>query len=93
MFDRVMDIVTASPQPSVPGINELQLRGYDAQMQTTSVAIAEASSAYGVFALAGDWLSYTADDSYDSGGRLDPQDSTAYERVYARCQDGTFKRR
>ena len=37
----------------------------------------------------GDWLSYTADDSYDSGGRLDPQDSTAYERVYARCQDGT----
>lgn len=91
MFDRVMEIVTDSPQPIVPGINELELRGYDLQSAITAAATADASANNGVWSPSGTDLEYTANAVFDQGTGFDPSGNSFYEIIYARCSDGVHQ--
>jgi len=87
-FDRMMDIITSSPQPAGGGMNEIELRGYDLQQGSLSLARADNPQTYGSFALTGSTLHYTADALYNSA-RLDPAGSSWYDIEYCRYSDGT----
>jgi len=87
LFDRVMDVVTASPQPAVAGINEIQLKGYDLQGSITAPAIADASSGNGSFSEYDGLLRFTPS-VVGNGARVDPAGNSSYGLVYARCSDG-----
>jgi hypothetical protein len=91
MFDRVMEIVTASPQPTVPGINEIDLAAYDLQGTTPSVTTTEASSNNGAWTASGTNLGYTASSVFDTGTGFDPESLDFYEIIYARCSDGVHQ--
>jgi hypothetical protein len=88
-FSRMMDITTASPQPNVAGINSVELRGYDLQNTTTTVATNSATTGNGVFSLSGSLLNYTANGAFSDSGRLDPAGGSSYTRINARVSDGT----
>ena len=85
--DRVMDVVTASPALNLPGINQIELRGYDRQSTNLSVFITNYSGGSGSFALAGNVLSFTP--SFVNGPRLDPALGSFYRSIYYRFTDGT----
>jgi hypothetical protein len=87
-FGRMMDIVTASPQPSGSGINELQVRGYDLQQASLSLIRAKHPANYGTFTLTGQTLRYTAGGLYNEP-RLDPADIYSFEVEFCRFFDGT----
>jgi len=89
-YRRVMDIVTfAFGEPSVSGLNEIQLRGYDLQSTNLAPTTSAEDASSGSFSLAGNWLKFTADDLYDSQGRLDPAGNSYYDRIAVRFSDGT----
>lgn len=87
-FDRVMDIVTGYIQPNVPGINEVQLRGYDLQSKNLTLFLTNKYQVSGYFALAGSLLQFLPDDCYSSP-RLDPAGSAFYDCAFFRFSDGT----
>ncbi len=87
-YSRVMDITTASSPPTVPGINEIQLRGYDLQPTSLTVAVTNANVQSGTFSLAGTLLQFTPGGYYDAP-RVDPVGSAYYDLIYARFSDGT----
>jgi len=93
-YDRVMDIVTqlGGGSPDVPGINEIELRGYDRQGAGLSPLLINATSNSGVFTLNGSTLKYTPEtlppNTYNSQPRLDPAEGSAYDSVYVRFSDG-----
>ena len=59
LYNRVMDITDASPQPSVSGINEIQFRGYDLQSTNLTLSWTNATSFHGTFSSVGNLLRYT----------------------------------
>ncbi len=86
-FPRVMDIVTATPtQPNIPGINEIELRGYDLQSSNLTLAVTNATT--NIFFLTNNILKYTPSE-FSSGPRLDPSDIFDYGRIFTRFSDGT----
>jgi hypothetical protein len=86
---RIMDITTAGPsQPSVGGINEIQLRAYDLQNPSPSLQITGPTSNAGEFSLEGSTLKFTPAGVFDAP-RLDPADVSFYDVAYVRCADGT----
>jgi hypothetical protein len=90
-YARVMDVTTASPAPNIAGINEIELRGYDLQSTSLTVAVTNASVSSGSFSLAGNLLKFTPNNVW-SGNRLDPASSNPfyfYDLIYARVSDGT----
>jgi len=89
-YNRVMDLTDASPQPNVPGINQLELRGYDLQSPASALALstANATANYGAFTLAGSTLKFTPN-LQGNGPRTDPAGTGYYDRIYARFSDGT----
>ena len=88
-FSRMMDITTASPQPNIAGINSVELRGYDLQNTTTTVATNSATTGNGVFSLSGSLLNYTANGAFSDSVRQDPAGGSSYTRINARVSDGT----
>lgn len=88
-FNRVLDVTTASPQPNVPGINSVEVRGYDLQTTNLTLVTANPSANNGTFTITGTTIKYTADFAFSDSGRLDPAGTTSYESVFARCSDGT----
>ncbi len=91
MYARVMEIVTATPQPTVPGINQLQLKGYDLQTGTLTTQTADPSSLNGSWSINGTNLSYLANAPYETGPGFDPSDSSYRDIIYARCSDGVHR--
>jgi hypothetical protein len=88
-YDRVMDIVTQPiGAPNVPGINEIELRGYDLQSAPLTLATANATGGAGSFSQAGSLLKFTPNGYYGGIPRLDPASMSFYEHVYARFSDG-----
>jgi hypothetical protein len=88
MFDRVMDITTQpSGAPSVPGINEIQLTGYDLDNDSLSFAIDVFDDSAGTYLLSGDNLTYTPG-GFIGAPRVDPAGSSFYELAYVRASDG-----
>lgn len=90
-FNRVMDIVSAFPgeAPNFPGINRIELRGYDLQTTNLTVQLTNATAnGAGVFSLTNTTLYFTPTDAY-TGDRLDPATGGYYESVFMRFSDGT----
>ena len=90
-FNRVMDIVTAFPgeAPNLPGINRIELRGYDLQSTNLTVQLTNATAGgAGVFSLTNSTLHFTPADAF-AGARIDPATNRFYESVFMRFTDGT----
>jgi hypothetical protein len=89
-YPRVMDITTQPyGAPSVPGINEIELRGYDLQSTNPTLAVTNATTGAGDFSLTGNLLKFTPADFW-SASRIDPADEfNYYDLIYVRAFDGT----
>ena len=88
-YDRVMDIVTTPTQPlNVPGVNTVQVRGYDLQNNALTLAITDSTSLNGVFSLVSSNLAYVPNGFYGDSGRLDPALEYYDDLTYARYSDG-----
>jgi Matrixin len=87
-YDRVMDVTDASPQPSVSGINELELRGYDLQTTNLTLSITNINAPHGTFSIVGSLIRFTPGVLGD-GLRVDPAGNGFYEILRARLSDGT----
>jgi len=88
-FSRVLDITTAPTTPNVPGINEVELRGYDLQTTNLTIITNNASAFNGSFSQAGTKIKYTPAGWFSDSGRLDPAGGSYYDVIYARFSDGT----
>ena len=87
-FNRVMDIVTAAPSPpNLPGINQIELRGWDLQGDSLTAALATATSQTGSFSKQGGTLRFIPADFFNAA-RLDPAAGNFYDVVYLRYSDG-----
>lgn len=72
-----MDITTeAGGGPMVPGINEIELRGYDLQVDPLTRSLINPTSMAGTFS------------GFFSGPRVDPAGGGFYDIVHARFSDG-----
>ena len=86
--NRVMEITTASPNPpNLPGINQIELRGYDLQGDSLTMVLANATSQTGSFSREGSTLKFTPAKFFNAI-RLDPATGASYDIVYVRCSDG-----
>jgi len=87
-YPRVMDITTASPAPNVPGINSVELRGYDLQGTNLNLNITNLTTLNGTFTSIGNLIKYACPNFSDSG-RIDPATTSYYDALTARISDGT----
>ena len=89
-YDRVMDVTDASPQPSIAGINELELRGYDLQTTNLTLSITNIDAPHGTFTTVGNLVRFTPFAGVlGDGARQDPAGNGYYELLYARFAEGT----
>lgn len=88
-YSRVLDVTTDSPLPVVPGINELELRGYDLQNTTVTLITNNAANLNGIFTRTGDTIRYTPNGFFSTSPRLDPAGNSYNDIIYARYSDGT----
>lgn len=89
VYDRVMDIVTTQSPINIPGVNEVQVRGYDLQSTNLGFAITDASVNNGSFSTVNSNITYTPNGPFGDSGRLDPAGNQDYDIIYARYSDGT----
>ena len=82
-----MDVVTTPSPISVPGVNSVQVRGYDLQTANLTLAIADATSGNGAFSVVNSNLIY-APTYTGNAPRLDPSTTSSYDYTYARQSDG-----
>lgn len=87
-YARVMDVVDASPQPNVAGINEIELRGYDLQGTSLTLNITNIDAPHGTFSQTGTKVKFTPSVT-GTGPRVDPATTGYYELLYARLSDAT----
>jgi hypothetical protein len=92
-FDRVMDVVNASPQPNVDGVNRLRLQAFDlfapSNPPSFGIALTNATANFGSFSVSGLTLTYSPTVLGD-GDRQDPApEGPFYDYTYARVSDGT----
>jgi len=92
-FHRVMDITVAGTTPNYPGINELELRGYDLQTTNLTLFTNNQANLNGNFTLTGSKLKYAPGGYYFDTDRDDPDVSSGAfsykDIIYARFSDGT----
>jgi hypothetical protein len=88
-YNRFMDIVTSpSTLPNIPGINLVQLRGYDLQTTNLTLATTDATSGAGTFSISGNNVEFTPNAFYSDSPRADPASGSFYDMLYARYSDG-----
>jgi len=87
-YDRMLHIVTAGTAPNITGINEVEVRGYDAQTNSLTLSIASATANNGAFSLTGGTLRFTPSAFFSDSTRLDPTSGSAYDRAFLRFTDG-----
>lgn len=92
---RVIDATSASSALNLPGINEVEIRGYDLQTSALTVVTNEHSASAGSLALVGNMVKYFPPvGNFADTDRIDPQIDLGvqfmfYAAVYARLTDGT----
>jgi len=88
-YSRVMDVVThpAGP-PDVPGINEIELRGYDLQSLNLTLAVTNLTASNGTFSVSGSLVRFTPA-GWINARRADPAGTSFYDQMFARYSDGT----
>jgi hypothetical protein len=87
-YDRMLHVVTAGTAPNITGINEVEVRGYDAQTNSLTLSVASATAANGAFSLTGGTLRFTPSAFFSDSTRLDPTSGSAYDRAFLRFTDG-----
>jgi hypothetical protein len=88
-YDRFMDIVTSPVRPiNVPGVNTVQVRGYDLQNNNLTLATTGATANNGTFSVATGNVIYVPKAYYADSGRIDPASGSYYDIIYARYSDG-----
>jgi hypothetical protein len=88
-YDRFMDIVTSPIRPiNVPGVNMVQLRGYDLQNSTLTLATTGATTFNGAFSVVSSNVTYVPNAFYEDSARIDPASGSYYDIIYARYSDG-----
>ncbi len=88
-YDRFMDIVTTQTRPlNVPGVNTVQVRGYDLQNGVLTLATNGATANNGAFSMVNSNITYVPKAFYSDSGRIDPTSGSYYDVVYARYSDG-----
>src|SRR5262249_1519294 len=75
-YKRFIDAISAPTQPSVAGINQVELRGYDLQSPALTLITTQASTINGNFSVAGNTLSYTPKAYFVDSSRNDPAGSS-----------------
>ena len=88
-YPRIMDIVTAAAAPTITGINEVEVRGYDLQTNALTVSLVSSTANNGAFSLAGRTLRYTPAAFFPDVARLNPAGTSAFDRAFLRTSDGT----
>jgi hypothetical protein len=92
---RVIDATTASSLVNIPGINEVEIRGYDLQSAALTVVTNNQDNFLGTLSLTGNRIKYSAPvGNYADTTRIDPQivpgsPFSYYAAIYARLSDGT----
>ncbi len=89
-YNRIMDVTTDSPtQPNIPGINDLELRGYDLQSSSLTIETNGATgTGTGDFSRSGNIIKFTPNNFWQTTP-VDPATTSFYELLYARFSDGT----
>ena len=67
-----MDMVTTPSPISVPGVNTVQVRGYDLQNGTLALATTDATAINGAFSVVNSNVTYVPNGFYSDSDRLDP---------------------
>ncbi|HEU5123098.1 MAG TPA: matrixin family metalloprotease [Verrucomicrobiae bacterium] len=89
-FDRALDVTTAPTTPNIAGINEVQLRGYDLQSTSLTVATNHESFINGKFTISGLKVKFTPSGYYSESERLNPGEGDSFSgTLYFRFSDGT----
>jgi hypothetical protein len=90
-FDRMLDVTSASSNPNVPGINEVEIRGYDLQTSSASLTVqtADPSNLNGTFSLLGFLLKFIPAGNFPDTARIDPTDGGSWDDIFYRFSDGT----
>ncbi|HEX4342437.1 MAG TPA: matrixin family metalloprotease [Verrucomicrobiae bacterium] len=90
-FNRFMDVVdSGATQPNVPGINEIDFRGYDLQTTNLTLIITNLTAMNGTFSQAGTKIKYAPFPGiFADAPRFDPADNSAYDALFGRFSDGT----
>jgi hypothetical protein len=92
-FDRVIDATVAATTPNVPGINEVEMRGYDLQTTNLTLFTNAQTALNGSFTRVGSTIKYTPAGYFFDTDRDDPDTSsgsyTYKDIVYARYTDET----
>ena len=86
-YDRVIDAVTTPSPISVPGVNSVQVRGYDLQTTNLAFAITDATSNAGSFSSVNSNLTFVPSAFY-YGPPQDPLGTNDYGHIFARYSDG-----
>jgi hypothetical protein len=89
VYDRVMDVVTTPSPINIPGVNEVQIRGYDLQTTNLGFVTTDASVNNGTFSTINSNITYAPNGFFSDSGRLDPAGNQYYDIIYARYSDGT----
>ena len=88
-YDRVMDVVTSPTIPiNVPGVNTVQVRGYDLQTTNLTFATSDATTNAGTFSMVNSNITYVPRVWWGDTPRVDPASSSYYDLIYARYSDG-----
>jgi hypothetical protein len=87
-YDRVIDAVTSPGAFTTPGVNTVQVRGYDLQTANLTFLTADAWPGDSSFSAANGAITYLPNGWYGDTGRIDPADSSFYAIIYARYSDG-----
>lgn len=88
-YRRMMNVTTSSAgAPNVPGINELEVRGYDLQGTALTLQTNGATGNTGAFSRSGNFIKFTPDGNYVTDYQ-EPASGIYYDRIYARFSDGT----
>ncbi len=87
-YGRMLHVVTAGTAPNLTGINEVEVRGYDAQTNALTLSVTSATANNGAFSLNGTTLRYTPSAFFSDSSRLDPTSGSAFDRAFLRFSDG-----
>jgi hypothetical protein len=88
-YDRFLDVVTSPTRPlNVPGVNSAQVRGYNLQNNTLTLATTGATSNNGNFSVSNNNITYVPKAFYSDSARLDPASGSSWDLIYARYSDG-----
>lgn len=86
-YDRVIDAVTTTSPINVPGVNSVQVRGYDLQTSNLTFASTDATANAGSFSTVNSNVTYVPSNLW-SGPRVDPAGNSYYDEICARYSDG-----